>query len=149
MFIRRLRSGRSPFKTTLVPEGHSPSAHRAAKPLKERFYGDLSETIRGIGHRAQTGEITNVPNLRTAMKAEHIPTDYIDRAIAGTEYIKLDGGSFAGRISSCNGVVAFGVTLKECEVQLRSTLEDWILVGLKLGHRLPIIDGIDLNKKPE
>jgi hypothetical protein len=31
---------------------------------------------------------------------------------------------------------------------LRSTLEDWVLVGLKLGHMLPIIAGYDLNQEP-
>jgi hypothetical protein len=39
--------------------------------------------------------------------------------------------------------------LKECEDELRSALEDWILVGLKLGHTLPVVEGIDLNKEPE
>ncbi|MCZ7626332.1 MAG: hypothetical protein M5R38_11560 [Candidatus Methylomirabilis sp.] len=28
---------------------------------------------------------------------------------------------------------------------LRSTLEEWIVLGLKLGHSLPVIDNIDLN----
>jgi len=28
---------------------------------------------------------------------------------------------------------------------LRSTLGEWIVQGLKLGHPLPIIDNIDLN----
>jgi len=32
---------------------------------------------------------------------------------------------------------------------LRSTLEDWILVGLKLGHPLPVIADIDLNRKAQ
>jgi len=64
-------------------------------------------------------------------------------------YDKLEDGSFAGRIPSCSGVVAFGTTLKECETELHSTLEDWILVGLKLGHSLPVIGGIDLNKEPQ
>ena len=32
------------------------------------------------------------------------------------------------------------------EAELRSTLEDWILVGLRLGHKLPVLAGIDLNK---
>jgi len=54
-------------------------------------------------------------------------------------YDKLEDGSFAGRIPSCKGVVAFGATLRECEDELRSTLEDWILVGLKLKHPLPVI----------
>jgi hypothetical protein len=47
----------------------------------------------------------------------------------------------------CQGVIAFGETLSECQTQLRTTLEDWILVGLKLGHILPIIADIDLNRE--
>ncbi len=83
------------------------------------------------------------------MDAHYILSDYIDRAMAHAEYDKLEDGSFVGRIASCKGVLAFGATLKECEDELRSTLEDWILVGLKLGHSLPVLDGIDLNKEPE
>jgi hypothetical protein len=29
---------------------------------------------------------------------------------------------------------------------LRSVFEDWLLLGLKLGHPLPVIGEIDLNK---
>ena len=43
------------------------------------------------------------------------------------------------------GVIAFGMSLQQCEAELRSTLEDWILVGIKLGHALPVIRGIDLT----
>jgi predicted RNase H-like HicB family nuclease len=68
--------------------------------------------------------------------------------MAQAVYDKLEDGTFAGRIPPCKGVVAFATTLRECEEELRSTLEDWILVGLKLGHSLPVISGIDLNKKP-
>jgi hypothetical protein len=49
-------------------------------------------------------------------------------------YDKLKDGTFCGIIPRCKGVVAFGASLRECEVELQSTLEDWILVGLKLGH---------------
>jgi predicted RNase H-like HicB family nuclease len=75
-------------------------------------------------------------------------TDYIDCAMRCAEYDKLEDGSFAGRIRKCKGVIAFAESLRECEDRLRSTLEDWIIVGLKLGHRLPVINGINLNKKP-
>jgi predicted RNase H-like HicB family nuclease len=77
-----------------------------------------------------------------------ILTEYVNRALAQAVYDKLEDGTFTGRIPSCKGVVAFGATLRECEDQLRSTLEDWILVGIKLGHSLPVIAGIDLNKEP-
>jgi predicted RNase H-like HicB family nuclease len=73
---------------------------------------------------------------------------YIEQAMAQAVYDKLSDGSFAGKIPACQGVVAFGQTLKECEEELRSTLEDWILVGLKMGHALPVIGGIDLNRVP-
>ena len=82
------------------------------------------------------------------MDAHYILSDYIDRAMAQAEYDKLEDNAFAGRIPACAGVLAFGATLKECEDELRSTLEDWLLVGLKLGHALPIVDGIDLNGEP-
>ncbi|MFQ6120766.1 MAG: hypothetical protein ACE5KE_12895 [Methanosarcinales archaeon] len=75
-------------------------------------------------------------------------TDYIYRALAHAVYDKLEDGTFIGRIPQCKGVIAFASTLRECEEELRSTLEDWILVGLKLGHSLPVIAGIDLNKEP-
>ncbi len=68
--------------------------------------------------------------------------------MARASFDKLEDGSFAGRISDCPGVVAFGETLLGCQQELRSTLEDWILVGLKLGHTLPVLDGIDLNQAP-
>jgi len=45
------------------------------------------------------------------------------------------------------GVVGFGKTCKHCEQELRSTLEDWILVGVRLGHKLSKLAGIDLNQR--
>ncbi len=83
------------------------------------------------------------------MGVRYILSDYVEKAMAGAVYDKLDDGTFAGRIPSCKGVVAFGSSLRKCEIELRSTLEDWILVGLKLGHRLPVVGGIDLNRKPK
>jgi predicted RNase H-like HicB family nuclease len=82
------------------------------------------------------------------MVTRFILSDYVEQALANAVYDKLEDGTFAGRIPLCKGVVAFGPTLRECEDELRSTLEDWILVGLKLGHTLPVIAGIDLNKEP-
>lgn len=79
---------------------------------------------------------------------QYILTEYVSQAMAQAVYDKLEDGTFAGRIPPCKGVVAFGTTLRECEDELRSTLEDWILVGLKLGHSLPVIAGVDLNREP-
>jgi predicted RNase H-like HicB family nuclease len=82
------------------------------------------------------------------MPIQYILTDYVDQAMAQAEYDKLEDSTFSGRIPACKGVVAFSGTLRQCQDELRSTLEDWIVVGLKLGHSLPVIANIDLNKEP-
>ncbi|HEV2350992.1 MAG TPA: type II toxin-antitoxin system HicB family antitoxin [Terriglobia bacterium] len=78
----------------------------------------------------------------------NVLTDYLTAALKEAVYDKLEDGTFAGRVPSCHGVLAFGKSLSECEAELRSTLEDWMLLGLRLGHPLPVLDGIDLNKEP-
>jgi predicted RNase H-like HicB family nuclease len=75
-------------------------------------------------------------------------SEYVELAMRDALYDKLEDATFSGRIPSCPGVLAFASTLKECEEELRSTLEDWVLVGLKLRHHLPVIGNIDLNKEP-
>jgi len=82
------------------------------------------------------------------MAGHYVLSDYVSAALAGAAYDKLEDDTFSGRIPSCPGVAAFGTSLRECEHELRSTLEDWILLGLRLGHPLPVIEGIDLNKEP-
>ena len=78
----------------------------------------------------------------------YILTGYLDRAMAQAVYEKLADGSYGGRIPPCPGVVAFAASLSECSEDLRSTLEDWVLLGMKLAHALPVIDDIDLNREP-
>src|SRR6266550_7522455 len=74
-------------------------------------------------------------------------TAYIEAALEFARYDKLEDGSFSGEIPKLKGVIAFGGSLRACEDELRSTLEDWILVGLRLGHTLPRLAGIDLNQR--
>jgi predicted RNase H-like HicB family nuclease len=70
-------------------------------------------------------------------------TAYIDAAMELARYDRLEDGTFAGEIPKLKGVIAFGSTLRNCERELRSTLEDWIVVGMRLGHKLPVLAGIN------
>jgi predicted RNase H-like HicB family nuclease len=73
-------------------------------------------------------------------------TAYIEAGMELARYDKLEDGSYSGEIPGLEGVIAFAGTLVDCQKELRSTLEDWILVGFHLGHRLPVLAEIDLNK---
>ena len=82
------------------------------------------------------------------MMARFVLTNDVDQALVQAVYDKLDDGTFAGRVPAGPDAVAIGTTLLACEDDLRSVPEDWILVGLKLRHPLPVIGGIDLNPEP-
>ena len=62
-------------------------------------------------------------------------------------YEKLEDGTYAGKIPQCPGVVAFGDSLYRCQEDLRSALEGWLIVKIRYGDKLPVIGGINLNKK--
>ena len=74
-----------------------------------------------------------------------ILSDYVASAMSVATFEKLDDGTFAGKIPPCQGVVAFAGTLVECQQLLQSTLEDWLLLGLKMGHTMPVLAGLSLN----
>lgn len=71
---------------------------------------------------------------------------YLDAAMQEAVYETLPDGGVAGEIPDCPGVIAFGGSPPECAAELRSVLEGWVLLGLQLGHRLPVLQGIDLNR---
>jgi hypothetical protein len=65
-----------------------------------------------------------------AVSKRYVLSEYVELAMGQALYDKLEDNSFSGRIPSCPGVLSFAPT--ECEEELRSTLEDWVLVRLKL-----------------
>jgi predicted RNase H-like HicB family nuclease len=72
-------------------------------------------------------------------------TDYIRAAMEHARYEILDDGTYYGEIPDCPGVYANAETLERCRDQLREVLEDWIVLGLRMGHTFPVIDGISLG----
>ncbi len=82
------------------------------------------------------------------MEIRFILSEYVERAMERASYDKLEDGTFSGVVPQCPGVIAFSDTLRSCEDELQSVLEDWVLTGLKLRHRLPVINGVDLNHDP-
>ena len=70
-------------------------------------------------------------------------TAYIRAAMHQARYEMIeDEQPFYGHIPECPGVWATGRTLEECRDELQETLEEWLSLGLRLGHPVPEIDGI-------
>ena len=76
-------------------------------------------------------------------------TAYIQAAMRRATYEILADGSFYGEIPGFQGVWANASTLEACRGELQDVLEGWILLGLRMGHTLPIVEGITLAEQLE
>ena len=68
-------------------------------------------------------------------------TEYIAAAMRKAKYEILEDGTYFGEIPPLQGVYANTDSLRECEEELESVLEDWIMIGLRFGDPMPEIDG--------
>lgn len=71
--------------------------------------------------------------------------EFIEVAMNHASYDKLETGEYYGEIPVCPGVWATGKTLEQCRQELQEVLEDWLLLKLRDGDEIPVIDGVDIN----
>ena len=73
-------------------------------------------------------------------------TAFINAALQKAHYEVLpDGEGYFGAIERLEGVWAQAATLEACREELQEVLEEWIILGLKMGHPIPAIDGVALT----
>jgi len=72
-------------------------------------------------------------------------TRYLREARRRAKYKILEDGTYYGWIEELPGVWAAGNNLEECRDELESVVEDWLLLGLRLGHNITPVGDIDLN----
>jgi predicted RNase H-like HicB family nuclease len=71
-------------------------------------------------------------------------TSYIYAAMRLAKYEILEDGTYYGEIPGFEGVWANAALLDACREELQSTLEDWLILGLRMRHVLPVVAGINL-----
>jgi predicted RNase H-like HicB family nuclease len=76
-------------------------------------------------------------------------TNYIQAAMRRATYEILSDGTYYGEIPGFQGVYANAPTLEACREMLQEVLEGWIILGLRLGHTLPVVDGLSLTVEKE
>ena len=66
--------------------------------------------------------------------------EYITAALRRAEYkiIESDEPIFAS-VPGLNGVWATGKTFEEARAELIEVIEEWLVLGIKLGHPIPAI----------
>ncbi len=71
-------------------------------------------------------------------------TTYIQHAMRLAKYEILEDGQYYGEIPGFQGVWAKAENLEACREELHSALEDWLVLGLRKGHKPPVVAGIQL-----
>lgn len=71
---------------------------------------------------------------------------YVHAAMKKARYeILPDDGTFYAEIPGFDGVYANSDTLESCRDELEEVLEEWVLLRVRLGLPLPVVDGIGLT----
>ena len=70
-------------------------------------------------------------------------TDYVERAMSKAVYELLEDGTYCGKIPECQGTIAFGETLYQCQSELRSVLEGWLLVKIRHGDNRDAVRSLE------
>ncbi len=64
-------------------------------------------------------------------------TEYITRQLAKAQYKILADSNFYGEIPGVPGVWASALTLEECRHELQEVLEDWLVLKVHSGEKVP------------
>lgn len=72
---------------------------------------------------------------------------YIQVALEKAEYKRLDDGSWYAEIPGFEGVWANSTSVEECRKELIEVLEEWLILKLKDGDAVPVVNNIDINIK--
>jgi predicted RNase H-like HicB family nuclease len=70
---------------------------------------------------------------------------YCSEALKQATYKQLEDGSWFAEIPGFAGVWANAETVEATREELYEVLQEWLLLKLKDGDVLPVVDGIDLN----
>jgi predicted RNase H-like HicB family nuclease len=80
--------------------------------------------------------------------ADDVLAKYIEAAMEDATFvIFVEDETCYGDIYGFDGVWANADTLEECRKELAEVLEGWIILGIELGHEIPVLPSIDLMPK--
>ena len=71
--------------------------------------------------------------------------EYVEQGLRRARYDKLEDGSFVAEVAGLKGVLATAPTLEGCRERLAEVIEEWILVRVARGLKVPALDGVEVS----
>lgn len=73
--------------------------------------------------------------------------EYVEQALRRANYEKLEDGTFYADVTGLQGVLATGQTLEKCRAQLAEVVEEWILIRVANGLKVPLLGRAEIRVK--
>ena len=73
--------------------------------------------------------------------------EYCQKALRRAKYKILADGTWFAEIPGFQGIWANEQTVEECRENLISVLEEWLILKLRDGDPVPVVDGLRLEIK--
>lgn len=71
--------------------------------------------------------------------------EYVERGLRRARYDKLEDGTFVAEVPGLKGVLSTAPSLEECRERLGEVIEEWVLVRVAKGLKVPALDGIEIT----
>jgi len=87
----------------------------------------------------------SVPYYSITRARNPMLTEYIQAALARSDYKMLDDQTWFAEIPGFDGVWANAATVEACRSELREVLEEWLILKLRDRDPIPTVEGLDLG----
>ena len=82
--------------------------------------------------------------MASSLPAEELLAEYIEIAMRSAVFEILCDGTHYAETPGFQGVWSNADSREKCREELKEVLEDWIILGIELGHTIPILPSIEL-----
>ena len=74
---------------------------------------------------------------------------YLNASVKKAHYKQLEDESWFAEIPGFEGVWANASTVEECRSELLEVLEEWLILKIRDGDEIPVVDAIEIKIKHE
>ena len=125
--------------------------HEEARPRRgpvSIFFGHDARICRSGGNvKEEKGRSLRAEPWPNAREKTIMIREYVEEALRGARYNKLEDGTFYGEVPRLRGVLTTGKTLEDCRNQLAEVVEEWVLVRVAKGLAVPALGKIGVKVK--
>jgi len=128
----------------VAPTSPSSDGQASGRLRTSRFRPMSWCTLRASGGPRGEGPIRGCEE-EAGVKGASMLSQYMEKAMEGAEYKRLDDGTWFAEIPGFPGVWANAPTVEVCRRELLEVIEEWLLLKLRDHDPIPAMEGLEIK----